>query len=90
MTEDSENLGNRSAAISRAEARPMAFPAEDRERSIEMLKLLTRLFDRLAKPLEPDFCEPDLLQHPALERMSERELADLPFTPVERQACCAP
>jgi hypothetical protein len=44
-----------------------------------MLKLLTRLIDWITDPTDIDLVELDPLQHPALERMSERELADLPF-----------
>lgn len=44
-----------------------------------MLKLLSWLADWLTSPADVDLIEIDPLQHPALERMTERELADLPF-----------
>jgi hypothetical protein len=50
-----------------------------------MLKLLSRLIDWIVSPSGIDLIDSDPLQHPALERMSERELADLPLEP-ERQA----
>jgi len=53
-----------------------------------MLKLLSRLIDRLAQPAEVDFEEIDPLLHPALRRMSERELADLPFAEARRAKRC--
>ena len=54
-----------------------------------MLNLLARLIDWIASPADVDLIEADPLQHPAIERMSERELADLPFTPAPRQSRCA-
>lgn len=54
-----------------------------------MLKLLAKLIDWIARPADVDLVGADPLQHPAIERMSERERADLPFTPAPRQACCA-
>ncbi|MGV3553463.1 hypothetical protein [Rhizobium sp.] len=44
-----------------------------------MLKFFSGLIDRLNSPADLDWSEIDLLQHPALARMNERELADLPF-----------
>jgi len=53
-----------------------------------MLNLLARLLDWIARPAGIDLVEADPLQHPAIERMSERQRADLPFTPAPRQSCC--
>lgn len=47
-----------------------------------MLKFLASLIDRLTTPSALEWNEVDLLQHPVLARMSERELADLPFLPI--------
>ena len=53
-----------------------------------MLKFLCRLIDRLSQPGPVDFNETDPLQHPELARMSERELADLPFPAAQRSPRC--
>lgn len=50
-----------------------------------MLKFLASLIERLNDPAEIDSIELDLLQHPALKRMSERELADLPLVPTSKR-----
>jgi hypothetical protein len=47
-----------------------------------MLKFLAGLIDRLNTPSGLEWNEVDLLQHPVLARMSERELADLPLVPI--------
>lgn len=47
-----------------------------------MLKFLTRLVERLTDPVDIDRNEADPLQHPALARMSAREIADLPLSPA--------
>ena len=55
-----------------------------------MLKFLAGLIKRLNDPSDVDRNEADLLQHPALTRMSERELADLPLSAARcRSAHCA-
>ena len=51
-----------------------------------MLNYLARLASRLLASTEADDIAADPLRHPALSRMSERELADLPFTPAGRSA----
>jgi hypothetical protein len=43
------------------------------------MKALFTLLARLWRPRTPVFSQPDAWQHPALSRMTERELADLPF-----------
>ena len=53
-----------------------------------MLKLLSRLADWLTSPADVDLIAADPLQHPALERMSERELADLPLRPEPPATRC--
>lgn len=53
-----------------------------------MLNLLTRLIEWIASPADIDLVEADPLQHPVIERMSERELADLPLGPEPRTTCC--
>lgn len=50
-----------------------------------MLKFLSGMIDRLATPSDLELNEIDLLQHPMLARMTERELADLPLRPVGKQ-----
>jgi hypothetical protein len=47
-----------------------------------MLKFLLGLIERLNTSADLSWNEIDLLQHPALRVMSERELADLPFSAV--------
>lgn len=53
-----------------------------------MLKFILRLADYLTRPADVAFDEADLLQHPDLSRMSERELADLPLTPAPGVTRC--
>jgi hypothetical protein len=53
-----------------------------------MLKLLARWIGRIASTVDIDRVDADPLQHPAIERMSERELADLPLGPEPRTTCC--
>lgn len=58
-----------------------------------MLKTLQRLADWLAAPANDD-SPTDILAHPLIERMTEREIADLPLRPivkrtVGRSACPA-
>ncbi|MCB1445311.1 MAG: hypothetical protein KDJ87_05785 [Rhizobiaceae bacterium] len=45
-----------------------------------MLKLLFRLPAWLAAPADPVDAQADLLSHPLIERMSERERGDLPLS----------
>lgn len=57
-----------------------------------MLKALRRLAAWLAAPADLGDGSADLLSHPAIERMNERELADLPFSPAAKTraggGCC--
>src|SRR5690606_37158256 len=62
------------------------------ERSIEMLETLSNLLRWLAAPTELDGEPRDVLMHPALRRMSQRELADLPLSSrrrASREDACA-
>lgn len=56
-----------------------------------MLKFLLAMIARLNDPADGGRNAADLLQHPALESMSERELADLPLSPARpgRAPCAA-
>lgn len=49
-----------------------------------MLNALRRLADWLAAPAD-DASPADILAHPLIERMSERELADLPLRPISKR-----
>jgi hypothetical protein len=49
-----------------------------------MLNVLQRLADWLAAPANDD-SPADILAHPLIERMSERELADLPLRPIAKR-----
>ena len=49
-----------------------------------MLKALNRFADWLAAPADDD-SPADLLAHPLIRSMSERELADLPLRPIARR-----
>ena len=57
-----------------------------------MLHALQHLAAWLAAPSDIGHVSPDLLAHPLIERMSERELADLPmranFNDTAGQPCC--
>ena len=48
-----------------------------------MLKVLHRLADWLAAPAD-NASPAEILAHPLIERMNERELADLPLRPIAR------
>ena len=48
-----------------------------------MLNVLLRLADWLAAPAD-DASPADILAHPLIERMNERELADLPLRSIAR------
>jgi len=48
-----------------------------------MLKVLHRLADWLAAPASDD-SPADILAHPLIERMTEREIADLPLRPIAK------
>lgn len=49
-----------------------------------MLNALQRLADWLAAPTSDD-SPADILAHPLIERMNERELADLPLRPIVKK-----
>lgn len=49
-----------------------------------MLKVLQRLADWLAAPANDD-SPADILAHPLIERMTEREIADLPLPAAQRR-----
>ena len=51
-----------------------------------MLKTLSNLLRWLAAPTDFDVEPRDVLMHPALRRMSQRELADLPLSGRARRA----
>lgn len=51
-----------------------------------MLKFLASLIERLIEPADVDQTEIDPLLHPALQRMTERELADLPFGSIRTRS----
>ena len=51
-----------------------------------MLQTLSNLLHWLAAPKELDDEPRDVLMHPALRRMSQRELADLPLSGRARRA----
>ena len=57
-----------------------------------MLKLLRRLSTWLIAPSDPTDAEADLLSHPLIERMDERERGDLPLSVPHRddgrRPCC--
>jgi hypothetical protein len=48
-----------------------------------MLKALQRLADWMAAPANHD-SPADILSHPLIERMTEREIADLPLRPIAK------
>ena len=49
-----------------------------------MLKALQRLADWLAAPANDD-SPADILAHPLIERMTEREIADLPLRAITKR-----
>jgi hypothetical protein len=49
-----------------------------------MLNMLHRIADWLAAPAD-DASPADILAHPLIERMNERELADLPLRPIAKR-----
>lgn len=54
-----------------------------------MLKFFTGLIQRLNTPSGLEWNEIDLLQHPVLARMSQREIADLPLANAGQSNCRA-
>jgi hypothetical protein len=49
-----------------------------------MLNVLQRLADWLVAPANDD-SPADILAHPLIERMNEREVADLPLRPITKR-----
>lgn len=51
-----------------------------------MLKFLASLIEWLIEPADVDQMGTDPLLHPALRCMTERELADLPFSSIRKRS----